>query len=302
MEDFEFKEEFIKNNNLTEEQVNAVRSEFSGYYSAKTAELKNQWDGKANENAQRILSGAASHVEKATGIQRASGEKLGDYFSKVGLEYLSSKESEINTLKSDYEAKLKEFKGGDALKSELDKTKNQLDEALKKYADYDSLKENAEKYNPLKERYDTLESEVCYESVRPNFPESVDEYRAKGVFKEWRELIDRDWDVKFEDGKAIAVNKENRYKIEDLKNLLTKDENISSLLKGRQQEGLNSRQVETTKVEGVPFEVPVEARTDSRVRYKVVADYLAKKGIPVTSKEHSKQVSELSKKITQQTA
>ena len=300
--EFQITEDFGTAAGLNPEQITAIQTEVNGFYSTQIADLKKQWDGKAHENAQGILSGAATPVEKATGIKRNEGEKLGDYFNRVGSEYLGTKQTEIDALKSDYESKLKEFEGGDALKSELNKTRADLDSALQKYADYDTLKETAEKYNPLAEKYSKLEHEVCFGSVRPNFPDTVNKYEAEAKYNAWKQSVEKDWEVRFEDGTAIAVNKENKYKIEDLKSLLEKDNDILELLKGRQQTGIGSKQVELSKIEGVPFDVPLEAKTDSSIRAKAINEYLQKQNIPHHSSEYAQKMKEYNLIIMRQTA
>jgi len=67
------------------------------------------------------------------------------------------------------------------------------------------------------------------------------------------------------------------------------------MLQGRQQIGTGGKQVDVTKVDGVPFDVPKEL--DSEGRSKLIKEHLISKGLNITSAEYSKQFAELNNKI-----
>ena len=289
----EFSEDFIKENNLTEEQVKAV-SEFG---KGHIAELQQQWDGKANENANNILDGVITSTQKQFGIslERQQGEKHADYLKRLSDQVVSSKQEELEKLKGDYEQKLKEFKGGDALKSELDKAKADLDEALQKYADYDELKEKATKADEYGQQLSGLKLEVAFNGAKPNFPDSVNPYEAKAKWEEFKSAILNEYNIEIVDGEAVAISKENQYKQSKLSDLVAKDENIQELSKGRQQGGTGARPAEGEVIEGIPFKVPKDA--DAKTRSKLIKEHLAEKGIGPAHTEYSKQFAEMNKKI-----
>ena len=59
MENLEFTETFVKEQGFTADQVTAITSNVTGQYDTHIADLKKGWDGKAHEDAQGILDGAA---------------------------------------------------------------------------------------------------------------------------------------------------------------------------------------------------------------------------------------------------
>lgn len=289
----EFSKEFIEENKLSEEQVKAV-SEFG---KAHIAELQKNWDGKANENAQGILDGAIQSIHQKTGfkLERNQGEKVADYLSRYTESFLDKKNGEIDGLKAEYEQKLKEFKGGDALKSELDKAKADLDEALKKYADYDELKEKAVKAEEYGQQLSGLKLEVAFDGAKPNFPDTVNPYEAKAKWEDFKSTILNEYNIEIVDGEAVAVSKENQYKQSKLADLVAKDETIQALLEGRKQGGTGAKPAEGQVIDGVPFKVPKDA--DAKTRAKLIRDYLAENGIGISHAKYSEQFAELNNKI-----
>lgn len=287
----EFSEEFIKEQGLNEDQVKGITS----FATEHIQGLKGQWDGKANDNAEGILNGAADAITKVTGVKREQGQKIADFISSAWDGFSTGKTEELNKAKLDYETKLKDFKGGDALKGDLDKAKQDLDDAQKKYADYDTLKEASDKYTPLKEEYATMKKRVAYGSVKPNFPDTVNAYEASAKWSEFISGVEKDYTIEFDGDKAIAVNKVNKHIVKDLKELVDKDENIKALLVGRQQNGTGAQSAELKDIEGVPFKVPADA--DSKIRAKIIKEHLASIGVSQTDPTFAKQFSELNKKI-----
>ena len=121
---------------------------------------------------------------------------------------------------------------------------------------------------------------------------------VEALRNEFKNEIQQNYNIKLVDGVAKAIDKENEYKVFDLKDLVSKNDEILELSKGRQQSGINHRQGETVKIEGVPFDVPKDA--DSKTRTKLIQEHLAKEGISTMHKDYSAKFAELNQKILTQ--
>jgi len=287
----ELSKEFIETNKLSEDQVKAV-TEFG---KTKIVEVETEWKDKAHKDAQGILSGAAMSVEKLTGIKRKEGEKIADYYERSGVEFVSSKQSELDKLKTDYEEKIKGVKDAGSLKDEYEKMKSEKDEILKKYADYDVLKEKATQADTLGQELSGLKLNVAFTNVKPSFPDTVNAFEAKAKWDEFQKGVLAKNTIEIIDGEAIAIDKENQYKQTKLSELVAKDETLQALLKGRQQNGLNHKQIEKKTVEGVPFEVPANG-TNNQIS-DAIKDYLTKSGVAITSPNYAAEFSKYLKLI-----
>lgn len=294
----ELSKELIEQHKLSDEQVKGITAFATDHIAAQ----KKAWDSKANENAENILSGAIQYAQEKTGfkLERSQGEKAGDYLKRFSDGYLSYQKKELDVLKADYETKLKEFKGGDALKSELDAARLKLDDALKKYADYDEVKTKAEKADEYGKQLFGLKQEVAFNSVRPAFPDTVNTYEAAAKWGDFKKSVLDKYNIEIVDGEAIVIDKENVHRQLKLKDLLTKDQPIQDLLKGRRQDGTGAQPTDLTTIEGVPFQVPKDA--DSIVRSKLIREYLQKQGLDPISDLYSKKFEELNKKILEDKA
>lgn len=300
MSEFEINEEFAKANNLTTEQVTAIKGSVTTYHTTEVAELKKGWDGKANDDAQGILTGAAKSITDITGIERTNGEKIADFISRSWEGHSTTKTAELTKSKADYDEKLKNFKGDEATAAELLKTQESLDVLMLKTKDYDTLKDSAEKLTPLQEQYDAMKKRVAWGGVKPNFPDTINEYEAGAKWSECIANIEKEYTIEFDGDKAVGVNKENKHNILPLKDLVGKDETITKLMEGRQQTGANGKQTELQKIEGVPFDVPKDA--NSAKRAELISIHLASKGVGNMSPEYPKLFAELNSKMLQQTA
>lgn len=293
----ELSQEFIQENGLNEEQVKAISNQVSTH----VATLQKDWDGKANENAERILEGAAKSVSELTGIQREQGQKIADYISFAGEKYFEGTKNTLQTKERELEEKLKNSKGDEVLKQELVETKSKLDELKQKealFAEYEK-EDYKTKYKEASEKLNTQTKDIAFNSVKPAFPDTVNAYEAKG---KWKEFIDNTLSkhhIKKDGDNWIAVDKENEYKITKLEELVKEDEQLQELIKGREQKGLGSKSKKVT-IEGVPFEVPENATPQER--QKAIKDYLVSQNISITSTEYSKQFAELNAKILQKKA
>ena len=79
--------------------------------------------------------------------------------------------------------------------------------------------------------------------------------------------------------------------------MLSKDSDISELMKGRQQGGLNSKEKNAKEIEGVPFLVPKDA--DSSVKSELIRKYLNENGITNMSSNYQEKFREILSKINQ---
>lgn len=293
----ELSSEFIEKNQLNEDQVKAITTEVTTH----VATLQKDWDGKANDNAERILDGAAKSVSELTGIQREKGQKIADYISFAGEKYFEGTKSTLSAKEKELEDKIKNSKGDEVLKQELKETREKLDGLKQKealFAEYEK-EDYKTKYKEASEKLNTQTKDIAFNSVKPAFPDTVNAYEAKGKWKEFMSDTLSKYSIKKDGEDWIAVDKENEYKITKLEELVKADEQLHELLKGRQQTGLGSKGKKVV-IEGVPFEVPEKATPQER--QKAIKEYLASQNIPNTSAEYSKQFAELNAKILQKNA
>jgi len=291
----EFTPEFIENHKLDEVQVKGI----TDFANEQVAEMKKTWDGKANSDAENILQGAISYTQTQTGfsLDRQQGEKAGDYFNRFSDSYLSTQKTDLEKAKSDYETKIKDVKGSEALTTEYDKLKVDNDNLLKKYANYDEIKEQAERATKYGEELSGLKLEVSFNSIKPSFPETVNKYEAKALWNEFKNGVLSNNTIELVDGIPMAVDKENKHKIVKLEDLLSKDEPLSKLIEGRTQGGINGKPANLADIDGVPFQVPKDA--DGATRSKLIKEHLTKTGVSITSPIYATEFAKLNKSIQQ---
>lgn len=291
----ELSTEFIETNKLAPEQVAAVKA----YSESHVATLQKEWDTKANDNAENILGGVVKSIQKKTGIEepRLQGEKYAAYLERVSSKVLETKQSELDTAKTEYESKLKDFKGGDALKVEVETAKKAYDTLLQKVADYDEVKKKAGEYEDLSGKYSQLKVGTAFRDVKPTFPADVNSFERDAKWKIFEESTLKEYDVEIVDGVAKAISKENKYNIVTLESLVKANAEIQGLLAERRQVGINGKQVngKVVNIEGVPFAVPETC--DSAERAKLIREHLTSKGLNTASEAYSKEFAELNKKI-----
>ncbi|MFP7656088.1 hypothetical protein [Chryseobacterium proteolyticum] len=287
-------DELAKEAGLTPEQVAALNPKINDYVS----EQKKEWDGKANENAENILSGAAKYIQEKTGVkeERQQGEKLGDYLSRISDKAIESKSNEVAQLKKDYEQKIKEFKGDEATKAELEASKKKLDDAQKLLADYDDLKEKASKYESTEQTLSEYKRKAAFGNVKPAFSKDANSYEVDAKWKAFQKNIEEKYTIELVDDDYIAIDKENKYKHIKLSELVEKDESLKPLTSERQVAGTGAKATKIT-VEGFNVEVTEEAKKSTAERTKVIKEQLTKEGISLTSPEYSKKFAEYNKKI-----
>jgi len=282
-------QEIIEKAGLTEDQLATIKPVADSYI----ADLKKSWDGKANENAEGILAGAANKVAETTKISRNTGEKIADYIARAGSEYVNTT---LSSAKAEYEQKLKDFDGNNATKAELDAAKAKLDEAQKRLAEVEPLVEKASKYDELATKYDTMKIQTAFSTVKPTFSSEANTFEVKARWQEFVDSIQAKYNVELVDGEAMCVDKENQYSTFKLADLVAAEESLKPLITGRQQQGSGAKAAKSTKIDGVPFEINKEATNPEK--YAAIADYLVtKEGLNKISKEYSERFKELKSKI-----
>ena len=289
----EFTQEFIEQYKLSDEQVKGIIDSTN----EQVAELKKTWDGKANSDAESILQGAIKYTQTQTGfsLEREQGEKAGDYFTRFSDNYLTSQKSDLKQAKLDYEEKMKGVKGNETLSAEYEALKVKNDDLLQKYADYDEIKADADKAKAYGEELSGLKLEVSFNSIKPQFPDTVNKYEAKALWDEFKNGVLSENTIELVDNVPMAVDKENKHKVVKLEDLLDKNEPLSKLLEGRQQKGTGSKSVPMVDIDGLPFKVPENA--DGKTRSTIIKEHLTKIGISQTSPEYATKFAELNKKI-----
>lgn len=290
----EFTQEFIEANGLEENQVKAL----TNYIETEVKPIiKKEYDGVANKNAEGILDGASRMVKERLGIdlEREQGEKYADYLSRVSETHFSSKNAELSLKKKEYEDKLKNFKGGEEYKEELDKLKVEKDNLLKQVAELEPLKGIDEKYKETTQRLTSMQKEVAYTNVKPRFPEGVNKYEAEAKWNEFKSGAESSYNIELIDGKPFAIDKENEHKKYPLEDLVSKDQNITELLKGRQQGGTNAKPADLLAVEGLPFKIPKGA-TPTEIT-NIVREYVVSQVGDITSPGYAKMFSEVYQKV-----
>jgi len=285
----DFSQEFIESNGLSEEQVAAINGHIN---SEIVPNIKKDYDGLANKNAEGILDGASRSVTEKFGLdlQREKGEKIADFIGRVSEAVVSSSKTQLNEKVQSYEEKIKNFKGDQAYKDQIEALSLKNDELLKSIAELEPLKGIDEKYAEATTRLTTMQKEVAYGSIKPSFPDTVNPYEAKAKWDEFRAGVEEKYNIELRDGEPFAVDKDNVHKSYPLKDILAKDESITGLLKGREQKGLNAKSVESIAVDGLPFKLPKDATSEelsSIVREEVLKDSEIK-GNPLHPKFASK--------------
>ena len=278
---------------LTEAQINGIKP----LYDNHVATIRQESDTTANTNAENIIAGAISSTQKKFNIDlpRNQSEKNADYLVRLNEKVVETQKSNIDALELEYKQKIKDFDGGSATKSELEKAKADLDAAQLKLADFDALKEKADKYEPLESEYNSLKEQVFFQNEKPNFPDTVNPYEAKAKWDDFVKDVKDKYTISIVDGVSVATSKENVHIKKNLSDLVKADANITALLQGRKQSGSGAQHQNNVSIEGIPFDIPVDA-TSSDIS-KAINGYLEKQGLSKTDKEWSKKFQEFHSKI-----
>lgn len=288
----ELTKEFIEQHGLQENQVEAITKYVS---SEIVPNIKKEYDGVANKNAEGILSGAADFAKQSLGvnIDREQGEKLGDYLKRISETHFSKASSDLQAKQKEIDEKLANFKGGDEYKAQLEQLKADKDNLLKKVAELEPLSGIEEKYRQATEQLTGMKKEVAYNSVKPNFPDTVNKYEADAKWGAWKSMVEEKYNIELVEGKPIAVDKENQHKTIELSELIAQDKNIADLLQGRQQRGTGAKPTEF--IDGLEVKVPKGATSEEQS--KAVKEYLIEKLGDPLHKDFSKQFLDLLAKV-----
>lgn len=288
----ELEAQFITDNNLSTEQVTAITTHVST--------LEETWKGTANTNAERILDGAAEAVRKGAGLEivRGESEKITDYFARLGTESIAGKQAGITKLENEWGTKLKDFQGNDALKLENEQLVLDRDTFKQKAADFDDWQ--AKDYKGIAETSSneliSLKRSMAFDSAKPSFPDTVNSYEADAKWKAFMSETLDVYDVHLdENNKPILKDKVNDLKIIKLSDLVSKNKDISELLKSVKTPGFGGKPSDL-KIEGVPF--PVSDNMSSGERQGKIKEYLTGTlNLPVMSTEYAQKFAELNQKL-----
>jgi hypothetical protein len=290
----ELTQEFIESNGLSDEQVTAV----TGYVQSEVVpNLKKEYEGLANKNAEGILTGAAKSASERFGVQleREQGEKIADYLERISDSALSSKTEKLLEREKELEDKLKNFKGSDELKEKYEKQLKANDDLLKKVAELEPLKGMDALLSEKDQELTGLKKEVAYSSVKPSFPDTVNKYEVEAKWNEFKRGIEDKYTIELKDGVPYGIDKENQYKEVKLSDLVDADANIKELLKGRQQKGTGANPVDLKDVEGIPFKIPVNASSEQLST--LVREHVLNEVGSLTHKDYAKKFQELYTKV-----
>lgn len=282
---------------LTPEQVSGL----SPLYESHLAELKQGWDGKANENAEGIINGVIKSTQKTFGVEleREQGEKHADYLARLSSQVLETKKSDLESKIKDYDAKVSNFKGSEDILSELDKMKSSYSELQKKEAEYDELLKSGikDKYEELSKEHYSLSIDTSFNAVKPSFPQEANEYEVAAKWNAFKKSIVNDYDLKNEDGEIYAISKENEHKKVKLKDLVDSNSEISELAKGRQQNGIAANQINASQIDGIPFKIDVNM--EAKDRHQLIQNELMKK-YPITSDKYASEFKRINDLVLEQ--
>lgn len=277
-----------------------IADKIDGFYQTEVIPTyKKEWDGKANTDAEGILTGASNYVKDKFGveIEREKGEKFADYLTRVSDTVVEGK---LGEKQRELEEKLKNFKGSDVLKEKYEKEladeKAKNDNILQKLAKLEPLEGLDEKYKQATEELSGLKLSVAFNGVKPSFPETVNKYEAKAKWDEFQKDVLSSNTIELVDNIPYAIDKENPHKKVKLSDLVESNKNIKELLQGRQQAGNGANQSDFQKVEGVPFEVPKNATSNEKS--VIIRKHLEKTLGSKFHKDYTSQFKELLNKVS----
>lgn len=284
MSDFKLSEDLTKTQELSEVQVTAIQDVVTTHYKEHKdangiADLKKEWDSKANDDAEAILNGAATKITDLTKVSRDQGEKIADFIGRATDTHFTSTKQLLEDSKTEYEEKVKNFKGDPDLVKNFGEVQTKYDALQKKEADYDAMLKSGikDKYDKLIVEHATNLQAVAFGSVKPTFHKDANQFEVSAKWNDFIKKVEEKHNIVMVDNEAKAVDKENEHKVVSLKDLVDADETLKELMKGRTQDPLNAKETDFKEVEGVPFKVPVNA--DGATITKLIYEQLATEGL-----------------------
>ena len=300
----EFKEEFIQENGLTEDQIKAINPIIDDYI----AEEKKQWDGKANKDAEAIIQGAVNSTKTKFGLtgeefERKEGEKLADHLSRITPLVIDTalikEKAELQRKEAELTEKIKNGDGSQTIKDELERTKNDLDKFKQDAVQFEEWKEAdyKGKYETASQELSGLRLNVAYQGVKPIFPDNINKYEGNAKWSEFVSNTNEKFNIELDkENTAWAIDKENEHKKIKLESLVEKDKVISELMKGRNIKGTGADPKTEIAIEGVPFKIKENATPGER--QKLITDYLInEEHLDRLSKKFSDRYKELNRLI-----
>jgi regulator of replication initiation timing len=285
-------EEFIKENNLSEEQVQSLNTEIGG--------IEKSYSETANKNAEGILKGAASYAQKVTGVtlEREDKEKFGAYLNRLGDAFVSAKSDGVKQLEDQLKGKVENFEGNEALKVENEELKNSLGTFKQKAAQFDEWEQNdyKGKFEKSSSELVSFKQQLAFQSAKPAFPDSVNKYEAEAKWNGFKGEVLEKYEIHIgENSEVMLKDKENDFKTVSLSELVKGDKNIAQLMKGSATPGLQTGPASQT-VDGVPFKV--KKGMSSIERSRAIKEYLTNElKLSNTSSEYSKKFAEYNSKL-----
>ncbi len=181
-------EDFIKTNELNETQVTAIKKAGDD----EVATLQNEWQGKANEDAEGILHGATKEVQDLTGIIHEKGQKIADYLPLAANGYLSGAQASLERSQKDLDEKIKNAGTDEVLKAELQTSKDKIESLQKIEAEHSEWMKGDYKnlYEKTNTELSTTKKQVAYSNVKPKFADGVNEYEAKAKWNEFKSRVE----------------------------------------------------------------------------------------------------------------
>ena len=283
-------EEFIKEQGLSSDQVKAV----GGLFTEQAA----MFEGKANENAEGILSGAIKYANDRAGttIERESGEKFGDVLGRIHAQAFETRNGALAEQEKALLEKAKNFKGNESLQIEYDALQGTVDGFKSKAAQFDEWSEAG-----YKEKSESASSELlglkrglAFTAAMPNFPDTINEYEKEAKWGQFKKEIIEKYDIS-EDG--TLTDKVNEHKKTTLADVVAKSDVLNGMLQGKVNKGLATGTI-NTKIEGVPFEI--EKGESNAITSKKIKDYLiGEKGISFTSSAYGSEFTKIKRLIAE---
>jgi hypothetical protein len=291
----DIEKEIIDKYELSTEAVTAIQGAVKTHYDDHISTLKGEWDSKANDGAQAIVDDIIKGTQKATGfaMDRNQGEKSAPFLLRYTAAYLTDQKTGLEQSKLDYDNKLKDFKGDESLKTDYDALKITHSDLQKKEADFDALTSAGfeGKYNELFTESETMREDIAFGTAKPSFNKDANAYEVAAVWNKFIEETKSTHNIVVVDRVGMAVDKTNEHKIFPLTDLVKGNEELTKLIDGRQQKGIDGKEIDYTDVKNVPFKVPKDA--DTATLAALVQAQLTKDGVKPTDLDSSKKFQEM---------